>query len=52
MEPGAMLQSALAIVAFYQELAPLLAERYGVSYPADLERVVLTRLDRVRQAIG
>ena len=52
MEPGAMLQSALAIVAFYQELAPLLAERYGVSYPADLERVVLTRLGRVRQATG
>jgi predicted nucleotidyltransferase len=48
MEPDAMLRSALAIVAYYQDLARPLAERYGISYPADLERVVLTRLERVR----
>jgi predicted nucleotidyltransferase len=50
MEPGAMLQSALAILAFYQELASLLAERHGVSYPADLEQVMVSRLERLRQA--
>jgi hypothetical protein len=52
MESGAMLRSALAIIAFYQEVAPLLAERHGISYPADLERMLLSRLERVRQAIG
>ncbi|MEO6457050.1 MAG: aminoglycoside 6-adenylyltransferase [Chloroflexia bacterium] len=52
MEPGAMLRSALAIIAFYQELAHLLVERHGVSYPADLEHVMLTRLERLRRAIG
>jgi len=52
MEPGAMLRSALAIITFYQELAHLLVERHGVSYPADLERVILTRLERLRQATG
>jgi len=51
-EPGAMLRSALAIIAFYQELAHLLVERHGLSYPADLERVMLTRLERLRQATG
>jgi hypothetical protein len=52
MEPGAMLRSALAIIAFYQELAHLLVERHGLSYPADLERVTLARLERLRRTIG
>lgn len=52
MEPGAMVQSVLAIIAYYQEVAHLLAQRHGVSYPADLERVMLTRLERLRQVAG
>jgi predicted nucleotidyltransferase len=47
MEPSAMLRSALAIITFYQELAHLLAERHGISYPADLERIMLVRLERL-----
>jgi Streptomycin adenylyltransferase len=47
MEPGAMLEAALVIVRFYQELAPLLARTHGVPYPAELERVMYTRLEHV-----
>jgi predicted nucleotidyltransferase len=52
MEPGAMLRSALAIIAFYQDVAHLLVARYGLSYPANLERIMLTRLERLRPAAG
>jgi predicted nucleotidyltransferase len=52
MEPGAMLRSALAIIAFYHDVAHLLVERYGLSYPANLERIMLTRLERLRPAAG
>jgi predicted nucleotidyltransferase len=48
MEPGAMLRAALTIVAYYQELAHMLAEKHGLTYPADLERIMLTRLERLR----
>ena len=47
MERGAMLQAALVIVRFYQELAPPLARAHGISYPADLARVMVDRLDRL-----
>jgi hypothetical protein len=47
-EEGAMLQSVLVIVQFYQELAPLLARTHGISYPADLERVMVDRLEKLR----
>ncbi|MCI0647437.1 MAG: nucleotidyltransferase domain-containing protein [Chloroflexi bacterium] len=49
-EPGAMLQAALVIVRFYQELAPLLARTHGVIYPVDLERVMVDRLEKLGQA--
>jgi predicted nucleotidyltransferase len=45
MERGAMLQAALTIVHFYQELAPQLAEAYGIPYPTDLARVMSGRLE-------
>jgi predicted nucleotidyltransferase len=51
MEPSGMLQSALSMVAFYREVVPLLAERHGVSYPAALEQVMVSRLERLRQVI-
>ena len=47
-EEGAMLQSVLVIVRFYQELAPLLAQAHGITYPAGLERVMLDRLEKLR----
>jgi hypothetical protein len=49
-EPSAMLQAALVIVRFYQELAPGLAQTHGVMYPADLDRVLSDRLQRLSQA--
>jgi hypothetical protein len=50
MEPGAMLRAALVIVRFYQELAPLLARTHGITYPADLERVMSDRLEKLCDA--
>lgn len=51
MEPGALFQSVLVVVDFYKEKAQALAEKYDLSYPLDLERVVLSRLERVRRTI-
>jgi len=47
LERGAMLQAALAIVRYYQEMAPALAGAHGVAYPAELERVMVGRLERL-----
>ncbi len=47
MEQAAMLQAALVIVRFYQELAPPLAQAHGITYPADLERVMSDRLEKL-----
>ena len=44
LERDAMLQAALVIVRFYQELAPPLAQAHDLPYPADLARVVYNRL--------
>jgi len=48
LERGAMLQAALAIVQFYQELAQSLTRAHGIAYPAALERVMLDRLDKLK----
>ena len=45
LERGAMLQAALIIVRFYQELALLLARTHGIPYPAQLDRVMSDRLE-------
>jgi predicted nucleotidyltransferase len=45
MERDAMLQAALTIVDFYQELAPSVAQAHGIPYPADLARVMSGRLE-------
>jgi predicted nucleotidyltransferase len=50
LEQGAMLQAALVIVRFYQELAPPLAQAQGITYPADLERVMSDRLEQLCKA--
>jgi predicted nucleotidyltransferase len=47
MEPEAMLQAARVIFRFYQELAPPLAQTHGIPYPADLERVMVARLEEL-----
>jgi hypothetical protein len=50
LEHGAMLQAALVIVHFYQELAPLLARTHGITYPVALERVMSVRLEKLCDA--
>jgi hypothetical protein len=50
LEPGAILQAALVLVRFYQELAPLLARTHGLTYPAELERVMSERLEKLCDA--
>jgi predicted nucleotidyltransferase len=50
LERSAMLQAALVIVRFYQELAVPLARAYGIAYPADLERVMIDRLEKLVDA--
>jgi hypothetical protein len=50
LERDAMLQAALAIVRFFQELALLLTQTHGIAYPAALERVMLDRLDKLKTA--
>jgi hypothetical protein len=50
LEQGAMLQAVLVIVRLYQEVAPLLARTHGIPYPADLERVMYGRLEKLCNA--
>ena len=47
-----MLQAALVIVRFYQDLAIPLARRYGIAYPTDLEQVMSARLEQFVDAEG
>jgi len=47
LEPAAMRQAAGVIVAFYQALAAPLAEANGVAYPAELEQLLLARLEHL-----
>jgi predicted nucleotidyltransferase len=49
LERGAMLGAAQAIVRLYQELAQGLAQRHGLAYPAELERVMLERFERLHR---
>jgi predicted nucleotidyltransferase len=50
LEPGAMLQAALVIVRFHQELAPPLSRTHGITYPTDLARVMSDRLETLCDA--
>lgn len=47
LEAGAMLEAARTLVQVYQRIAPPLAARHAITYPADLERVVLGRLSKL-----
>jgi predicted nucleotidyltransferase len=45
MEREAMLQAGRVIVGFFCEVAPILAKVHGITYPAELERVMVSRLE-------
>jgi hypothetical protein len=49
METRAMLRAAVEIVNFYRERAPVVASAYGLTYPAELERLMCNRLDTLVQ---
>jgi hypothetical protein len=49
-EQEELLNAALTIVRFYLEIAPPLAQLHGVSYSHELERVMLDRLQKLRDA--
>jgi len=48
MEEGAMLESAEVIVRFFRDIATGLATRHGITYPERLDKVMLERLERLR----
>jgi predicted nucleotidyltransferase len=50
LERSAMLQAALVLVHFFQELAVPLARRYGIAYPTALQQVMSDRLEQVVDA--
>jgi predicted nucleotidyltransferase len=47
MEKRAMLRATAEIVNFFRERAPVVASAYGLTYPAELERVMGDRLDKL-----
>lgn len=44
-----MLRAVGDIVNLYQERAPAVASAYGLTYPAELERLMCNRLDKLGQ---
>jgi hypothetical protein len=51
MEGEAMGRSALLIVRFFQNLAPDLASKHGITYPARLEHVMIEKLKKVQGVV-
>ena len=49
MERSAMLGAADAIVEFYRQLAPEMAEAHGLTYPIELDRLMRDRLAQLHQ---
>ena len=50
LEHDAMRKAALVVVRYYQELAHELARTHGIAYPDGVERVMLARMERLRDA--
>jgi predicted nucleotidyltransferase len=48
MEREAMLEAGHVLVGFFSEKAPVLAEAHRIGYPAELERVMVRRLGKLR----
>lgn len=47
LEYGPMLQAGRVIVRVFRDLAPALARSHGIRYPAELERLMIERLDQL-----
>ena len=48
MEKEELLKAVVAIVRFYREIAPPLAQKHGVHYSRELERVMMDRLQKLQ----
>jgi hypothetical protein len=44
MEYEAMLQAALVILRYYQDVAPNLAKAHGIPYQSELEQMMVNQL--------
>jgi predicted nucleotidyltransferase len=47
MDRSELLRAGRALVAFFRERAPRVAEAYGLTYPVELDRVMVNRLDEL-----
>jgi hypothetical protein len=45
MEAVSIHSAARCLLMLYRELAPAVAEAFGVPYPVDLERLMVTRFE-------
>lgn len=50
LEQHVMIQAAIDIINFYKELAPPLAQAHGIAYPAQLEQMMVERLEKLRNS--
>jgi predicted nucleotidyltransferase len=50
LEKETLLNAGLAIIRFYREIAPPLAQMHGVHYSDELERVMMDRLQKLQEA--
>ncbi len=49
LQAADMLQSVVLLIRIYQDLAQSLAERHGIDYPEELERLMLQRWEKLTQ---
>jgi len=52
MKQAAMLRAVHIILRFYREAASVLTKRHGIPYPAELERVMVDRLEKLGDGPG
>ncbi len=50
MEEAPLLQAAHVIVDFYREVALPLAQAHGIDYPAELDHLIVARLEKLKKA--
>jgi hypothetical protein len=51
LEAEVMLGAALILLQVYREIAPGMAAKHEITYPVELERVIVGRLDKLRNSV-
>jgi len=49
LERGAMFRATREIVGYYRQIAPPLAQTYGIAYPTQLAQLLSERLDQLEK---